>query len=112
MDKRKMEEAMAVLESYSKTTPGKADDFLESGACFLEELAHTLRYANENYVDADGTFQDIKIAEVDKWLPIVRYVLQRAQDIAEKCFDTDIVPDAKSEVVKLLLGWLGLRVGN
>jgi len=45
MDANKVKEAMAVLEAYNTTTPGKADDFLNNAACFLEELAATLRYA-------------------------------------------------------------------
>lgn len=108
MTKEQLEQARKLLNE----TPGKADDFLETSACFLEELASTLRYAKDNFVEEDGTFQDIKLAEVDKWLPIVRYVLQRSQAIADKCFDTALVPDSSNEIVKLILSWLGLRMGN
>ena len=112
MTKTEQQMLGSLIEKLSKDTPGKADDFLENSACFFEELAVTLRYAKDNFVDADGTFQDIKLAEVDKWLPIVRYVLQRAQAIAEKCFDTTLVPESSNEIVKLILSWLGLRMGN
>jgi len=95
-----------------KNTPGKADDFLQSAACFSGRMSTVCTYAKDNYVDADGTFQDIKLSELDKWLPIVRYVLGQAQSISEECFESNLVPKVESEIIRLIFSWLGLKVGN
>lgn len=91
-------------------TPGKFDDILEASECFFLKMANVARYAKENYVDPDGTFQDIKLVEVNKWLPIIRYVTSSAQDIAEECFGKDAVPNVKSEIVRIILNFLGIQV--
>lgn len=95
-----------------KETPGKADDVLESAACFSERLSQTLRYVKDNYVEEDGTLQDIKLGEVDKWLPILRYLLGQVQDIAQECFGVRLVDKVENDVIRLILNWLGLTVGN
>lgn len=86
-----------------------AEDVLDTAACFLEQLAVTLRHARENYIDEDGSFQDIKIGEIDKWLPIVRYAAQRTQAISEQCFEKDLTVDTDNEILRFLLTWLGLK---
>lgn len=94
----------------ANTTPGKFDDILEASECFFMKMATVARYAKENYVDPDGTFQDIKLVEVNKWLPIVRYVTSSAQEIADECFGKDSVPNVKSEIVRIILNFIGIKV--
>lgn len=91
-------------------TPGKADDFLLSMECFTKRMSLVFKHARENYIDPDGTFQDIKFVEFDKWLPIVRYVAGQAQSIAEDCFGVDATPEVKNEIIRILLGFLGVQM--
>jgi len=93
-------------------TPGKADDFLLAAECFSESIAKVFKHARENYIDPDGTFQDIKFVEFRKWLPIVRYVAGEAQTIAEECFGADATPEVKNEILRIILGFLGVRLDD
>lgn len=95
-----------------KLTPGKFDDVLEAAECFSNKMALVFKYAKEHYVDPDGTFQDIKFYEIQKWQPIVQFVVQSAQDIAEECFGKDASPEIKSYVLRILLTFLGIRIDN
>lgn len=95
-----------------KLTPGKFDDVLEAAECFSNKMALVFKYAKENYVDPDGTFQDIKFYEINKWQPIVQFVVQSAQDIAEECFGKDASPEIKSYVLRLLFTFLGIKIDN
>lgn len=93
-------------------TPGKTDDFLIAAECFCLKMATVFRHAKDNYVDPDGTFQDIKLVEFEKWLPIVRYISTQVQDIGEDCFGVDMTPDTKNELIRIILGFLGIRFEN
>lgn len=93
-------------------TPGKFDDVLEAAECFSSRMALVFRHAKENYVDPDGTFQDIKLVEFDKWLPIVRYITGEAQSIGEDCFGADMMPDVNNEILKIALQFLGIKTEN
>ena len=95
-----------------KLTPGKFDDVLEAAECFSNRMALVFKHAKENYVDPDGTFQDIKFYEFQKWQPIVEFVVTSAQSIAEDCFGKDASPEIKSYVLRLLLTFLGIRIDN
>ena len=96
----------------SNDTPGKADDFLLAAECFCSQMSLVFKNLNENHVDPDGTFQDIKLVEFNKWLPIVRELVQSVQDIAEECFGLDATPEVKNEILKFILSFLGLKVDN
>lgn len=93
-------------------TPGKADDFLLSAECFCSQMALVFKDLHENHVDPDGTFQDIRLVEFDKWLPIVRKLVSSAQTIAEECFGADATPEIKNEILKFLLSFIGMKVDN
>lgn len=95
-----------------KLTPGKFDDVLEAAECFASKMSLVFKHAKENYVDPDGTFQDIKFYEIGKWRPIVQFVVNSAQDIAEDCFGADASPEVKSSILRLLLTFIGIRIDN
>lgn len=95
-----------------KLTPGKFDDVLEAAECFSNRMALVFRHAKENYVDPDGTFQDIKFYEIQKWQPIVEFIMTSAQSIAEDCFGKDATPEIRSYVLRLLLTFLGIKIDN
>ena len=93
-------------------TPGKFDDVLEAAECFSNKMALVFKHAKENYVDPDGTFQDIKFYEIGKWQPIVAFVTSSAQSIAEDCFGKDLSPEIKSYVLRIALTFLGIKIDN
>lgn len=95
-----------------KLTPGKFDDVLEAAECFSNRMALVFKHAKENYVDPDGTFQDIKFYEINKWQPIVEFVVKSGQNIAEDCFGKDASPEIKSWILRLLLSFLGIKIDN
>lgn len=92
-----------------KLTPGKFDDLLESAECFSLKMSQVFAYAKANYVDPDGTFQDIRFVDFEKWLPIVRYIAGQAQEIGEECFGADMTPDTRNEILRIILSFLGIR---
>lgn len=95
-----------------KLTPGKFDDMLEAAECFSNRMALVFKHAKDNYVDPDGTFQDIKFYEVQKWQPIVSFIASSAQGIAEDCFGKDVSPEIKSYVLRVVMTFLGIKIDN
>lgn len=93
-------------------TPGKFDDFLEQMACFTMKMSEVFAFAKDNYVDPDGTFQDIKFVEFEKWLPIIRFLASKTQEIGEQCFGADMTPELKDGILKVILDFLGFRTDN
>lgn len=95
-----------------KLTPGKFDDVLEAAECFSNRMALVFKHAKDNYVDPDGTFQDIKFYEVQKWQPIVSFIASSAQGIAEDCFGKDVSPEIKSYALRVVMTFLGIKIDN
>jgi hypothetical protein len=97
------------LEGVQKT-PGKFDNFVFKGRCVLQKIDGVLEHLEQNYLDTDGTFADIKLIEFDKWLPLVRYTVNQSQIITEECFDSDATPEIQNEILRMILQFLGFEL--
>lgn len=92
-----------VFKKGVEDTPGKADDALQAAQCLSLKLADIFAEAQEKFVDEDGTFLDIKLGEVSKWMPILNFAAEKLVATGQECFGEDIRFEVKNPLLRLVL---------
>lgn len=106
----KMAQRTDVTLDMVKQTSGKVDDVLFQSEQFTMQLSLLLKEVREKYTDEDGTFNDIKLTEVNKWSPIITDIWEGADNIAKETFGSSIKIQTNNPLVLSLLSLFGVPV--